>query len=377
MPQIDVKITDLDPVPKLRNDDLFLIANPMVDVDGNPIVNYPYTSNSISGGGLSSTIKETITNENTIICAEWDYDIKIKIDDPFFGDMVNNLCSANDIENEYGYKPSNPTLISSSSTINGDTIVNKDYVDQLTKLLYQNIISNLISGFTTIYGNNNILQSQKGQIIHSTFLSALESYTNNGITVTESSLGRKDAMVRYYFGNGRTIANFGGFELKSPDTKWRLHGPYFLRGVKLEDDPNSKVKQNDRSTSSPWGGGADEVKMTSNMLIEHNHNISDTNLKMSVSSKFSNGSITGTASIAGNSADAHQAGHPGTTSAEPNAGKSTLPVTGSCSGDVTSWLNFNQNGQSRTDNTGESNENITPIPTVPVYKNVFIWERIN
>ena len=64
----NVKITELNKISAANADDLFLLSRPTNNES------YPYESNAISAGGLSSTIKTALENDSLNVKGEWTFD---------------------------------------------------------------------------------------------------------------------------------------------------------------------------------------------------------------------------------------------------------------------------------------------------------------
>lgn len=381
MPQIDVKITDLQQVSALRNDDLFLIAHPMIAVTGGSIENYPYTSNSISGAALSSTIRETLRKQDLIIEGHWHFhggdskiptqDTKLEIDDFISALEDDSKLSSiiNDIHSGW-YRDLSSSKIQLSNE--GDTqsisvinngIPNIDFVERAIAGAYQSLLNQL----TTIIspsGDSHFIPTHVGEIVYSTRFSKAD-YSENGNTAAGFNLNNPSQAtnIRQFYGYGQKING-----VQYPNTKWILHSGYFLRGA------NSSQPNNNNKNSSTFNGGGQDSKDYSVPLKKHTHSITNTSGGTSGSVSGSIGGSTNPVTFNGtknsNTANNHQ-GHNKGMSFGPYPITITHTVSGSCSIDVSSF-----NSNIRADTTGDSDNPIITVNHLPKYKNVYIWERI-
>ena len=187
-------------------------------------------------------------------------------------------------------------------------------------------------------------------------------YSEDGRTAAGFNLNdpSQATNIRQFYGYGQKING-----VQYPNTKWILHSDYFLRGS------NTNVSKNHNSLDA----GQDEVKMTSNMLIQHNHPITKSASKIGAS--FSKPSVS--VSVPGGKfakpPEGKGSGTSGGKSGTYNAKESSsIPCSVTVSGGSVS-ISVGDGGT--TNNAGQPSSNITPIPTLPKYKNVYIWERVS
>lgn len=368
MPQIDVKITDLDQIQELKNSDLFLIAHPMAQVDGNPIANYPYTSNSISGGALSSTIKHALEGDNLSISGSWNFhtnEKNIPTQDVHFstGDFITALettsCLTSMVNdnNEDGWYFNLPTSFcqdpdkrsdtAQSLSVTNNSVANIDFVERAIAGAYKSLLNQL----TTIispYGDSHFIPTHVGEIVYSTRFSKAE-YSEDGQITAGFNLNdpSQATNIRQFYGYGQTING-----VKYPNTKWILHSDYFLRGA------NSNVVKN--STSDGFGG--QDYKDYDVPLKEHNH-LLNASANPSVSGGKTEKDVL--TSISGSKNYDERSGHSEDIFAYNTSTKGKVSISG---------INVNFNGSQTTENAGDNTK--IRVDHLPRYKNVYIWERI-
>ena len=375
MPQIDVKITDLEEIARIKNDDLFLIAHPLVQVDGNPIANYPYTSNSISGGALSSSLREML--ESNTVCVDtgdWHFhttieniptqDVKLNTDD-FISALedANHLSSIihdddskgwyHKLSSSYLQNPSKRSDLAQSLSVTNNSIPNIDFVERAIAGAYQSLLNQL----TTIIspsGDSHFIPTHVGEIVYSTRFSKAD-YSADGITATGFNLQNPASAtnIRQFYGYGQTING-----VKYPNTKWILHSGYFLRGA------NSNVVKN--STSDGFGG--QDSKKYDVPLKNHEHALSSA----------AGGSVKVKAGLTNAPLKSITAPDAKAEVNESESGRAVTSVTGHNfnKGDTfgSGSISWDQNAQTNT--AGDSDDPKITVDHLPRYKNVYIWERI-
>lgn len=370
MPQIDVKITDLEEIARINNGDLFLIAHPLGQVDGNPIANYPYTSNSISGGALSSSLREMF--ESNTVCVDtgdWHFhttieniptqDVKLNTDDFISAledaDHLSSIIHDDDsngwyhrLSSSYLQDPSKRSDLAQSLSVTNNSIPNIDFVERAIAGAYQSLLNQL----TTIIspsGDSHFIPSHIGQMVITTKYSTNE-YSEDGVTTTGFNLQDPASAtnIRQVYGYGQTING-----VKYPNTKWILHSDYFLRGA------NSNVVKN--STSDGFGG--QDYKDYNVPLKEHNHR-----LNASANPSVSGGQTASDVltSIDGDEKYDERSGHSEDIFAYNRSSNGKVSISG---------MSVTFNGSQATENSGDNNPKIR-VDHLPRYKNVYIWERI-
>ena len=371
----DVKITDLEQVELLRDKDLFLIAHPLYNSDGSIIENNRYTSNSLSGGGLMHTIEQ----HDLCVVNHWHFhttveniptqDIKLETDD-FISALEDDekLSSIiNDMQPGW-YKDLSSSAIQLSNS--GDTqsisvinngIPNIDFVERAIAGAYQSLLNQL----TTIIspsGDSHFIPTHVGEIVYSTRFSKAD-YSEDGCITAGFNLNdpSQATNIRQFYGYGQKING-----VQYPNTKWIPHSDYFLRGANTLDN----VSKNHNS----FDYGQDEVKMTSNMLIQHNHPITKSTSKIDASFTKPSVSVSVPGGKFAKPPEGRGSGTSGGKSGTYNAKESSRVA---CSVKVSGGsVNISVGNGGTTNNAGQPSSNITPIPTLPKYKNVYIWERI-
>lgn len=384
MAYIDVKITDLSQISSIKKDDLFLISHPLKDSDG-AFLQTPYSSNSISGGALSSTLREMFeTNTLCVSTGDWHFHTTIEnLPTQDFKLQINNFINAletsdkltsivhDDNANGWYHKlsssflqnPDNRSGVAQSLSVLNNSIPNVDFVERAIAGAYQSLLNQLTTIITPTE-DAHFVPSHVGEIVHSTTLEKSTSVNGwkSGETVNQSAAGRYDAAIRKRYGYGQTING-----VTYPDTAWILHSGYFLRGA----DSGVSHGENHNVTDA----GQDSVKMTTNHLIEHNHTLTTATTK--ITATFTKPSIS--VKVPANSFAAGPSGNGAGTSGGKSATWNPL-VTSSitCSAGLgdDGKVDIKIGSDGKTNNTGKSAANITPIPTIPQYKRVYIWERI-
>lgn len=352
MAYIDVKITDLTQVSSIKNDDLFLVSHPLIDSDG-ALQDTPYTSNSISGGALSSTLRELF--ENHTLCVDngdWHFhttieniptqDFKLQIDQFIDAlELSTKLTSIIQDDDPSGWyhglsssflqNPANRSGTAQSLSVLNNSIPNVDFVERAIAGAYRSLLNQL----TTIIspdGNSHFIPSHIGEIIHSTRLSS-------------------ETLVRNVYGHGQVING-----IQYPDTHWKKHSGYFLRGAN-----SSQPDNNNKNDANFNGGGQDSFRIGTGNLPNHTHSATFTGSSSSFSGSFtSSGSFLYTLGSTTASGKNNQAATPT---------KFTSKVSGSIKGSVTP--------KGSVSVTGGGKGTPDTIDNRPVYKNVFIWERVS
>lgn len=339
MAYIDVKITDLTQISSIERDDLLLVSHPLLYANGT-LQNTPYTSNSISGGALSATIKDALRNDDLSIEGKWNFHTtKLNLPTQDFRFAIGNFLNAletlsclssivSDGDSSGWYHNLSSSICQSpeisgagrtvqSISVLNNTIPNIDFVERIVAGAYKNIMERIGATF-----NGAFLPSHVGQIIHSTTLSDINA-------------------VKAVYGDG-TVKN----GIKTPNTNWKQHSGYILRGA----TPNDVVKFNTLTAD------AGEDQHTINISNTHNHNFSATH----------NHNIGGVSVKVGfRSYETHGSG--GTTYNIPGA-------TGS--GSISSGAKTSDASISGT--TGNASISISKsLNNWPPHKNVYIWERIS
>ena len=278
MPYTDVKITDLAQVNSIQKDDLFLVSHPLKDSTGT-IQETPYTSNSISGGALSSTIKSALESDDLSVTGKWNFKTtaaNFPTQNARFaiGDFLNALktpsCLNSIVADGYDYgehgwyhdlstsivqDKNKITVNNQSLSVMNNVIPNIDFVQRAIAGAYQNIISRLESAVQTITQtaiNQNIsfLPSHVGQIIISTTLKNNE-YSSDGQTAAGFNLAHPEnaTNIRQFYGYGQTIDG-----IKYPNTQWIRHSGYVLMGA---DGSTSKPVSKANNTFTKGSNGFD------------------------------------------------------------------------------------------------------------------------
>lgn len=363
----NVKITELDPVTFLKENDLFLIANPLYNSDGSIIANNRYTSNSLSGGALKKSFEnyelsvestwrfkggpEHIPEQTTkleisgFVEALKDPDYLSSIaDDSLPGGWYAGLSSSVVQHGE------NDGVVDSLSTPNSG-IPNIDFVERAIAGAYQSILDQF-KNIVTSSGDSHFIPSHVGEIVYSTTLAPKPSVPGwkSGETINQSD-NNQDAELKKRYGYGQNIDG-----VQYPNTKWIQHSGYFLRGA-----PTGVIS----ASTSTGLGGSDKKTLTVPNLPAHNH----TATFAGTGSNGSTGKITVKGNIPyviGTAADAHQQGNPGTSSCYPG-GTTSVTLTGNGVN-----VTVTPTGTVSVNDTGSG----TPFDIVPLYKNVYIWERI-
>ena len=340
----DVKITDLDPIPSLRDKDLFLVAHPLFNSDGSIIANNRYTSNSLSGGALRNTVE----NWELSVQNHWYFNggpdnipsqtTKLEIDDLISAlEDDSKLTSIVDDTNQNGwyYKLSSSVLqkendgVTQSLSVRNDSIPNIDFVQRAIAKSYKSLLNQL----TTIIsqnGSSQFIPSHVGEIVITTRFSHADNTIN-------------DTNIRKFYGYGQKING-----VQYPNTQWIQHSGYLLSGA------SSGVSSGSGHNNKDGGALTERVSVhlpNHRHYFEksHNHSIGGVSVKVgwkeynswgSGGTKYSFPGPTGSGSIDG---DAN-------TKSASVAGNTTL----SGSADVS-----------------------TTISTLPPVKRVYIWERIS
>ena len=148
MAVVDVKITDLDPVDKLRDSQLFLIADPLYDSNGTPIPNNLYTSNSISGGSLYGAIKDRLVSSDLSVSGEWsisNLNIPTRYNYNTFKEIVLNEADREDMLNRRGkYENMEKNNLRGLDTVDSLSVKygyvpNFDYVHRLVGFVFDTL----------------------------------------------------------------------------------------------------------------------------------------------------------------------------------------------------------------------------------------------
>lgn len=389
MPQIDVKITDLDQIQELKNSDLFLIAHPMAQVDGNPIANYPYTSDSISGGALSSAIKHALEGDNLSISGNWNFhtnEKNIPTQDVHFstGNFITALettscltSMVNDGDEDGWYfnlptsfcqDPDKRSDTAQSLSVTNNSVANIDFVERAIAGAYKSLLNQLTT-IITPNGDSHFIPSHVGEIIYSTTLPPASSAPawETGRTITQSiqdGINCEDALVKKRYGYGQVING-----VQYPDTKWIQHIGYFLRGGNSSGEyivvsGNTGKPNSDGTWNNNAGGGKDSINITVDQLPLHNHTATFSGSE----SSGTTGEITVSGNIPyvkGTNADSHSG--QGSSSCKPG-GTTKVTLTGD-----SKTIKITPRGTVAVNNTG----NGQPIDNKPFFKNVYIWERIS
>ena len=345
MAYLDVKITDLAEISSIKNTDLFLVSHPLRDSTG-ALQQTPYTSNSICGGALSGAIKNALEGDDLSVSGKWTFhtsDNNLPTQDFRYaiGDFLNalksdDLSSIVSDTNSSGWYYNLPTSFvqkadqrsgtEQSLSVTNNSIANIDVVQRMVAGAYQsllNMIKNTFAGQSTSF-----VPSHVGQIIHSTTLNS-------------------ESAVRAVYGDGQSRNG-----IKYPDTHWIQHSGYFLRG-----GTNVSAGKNNQSDANFKGGG-EPSKSYNVPLKSHTHTIK--NLSHSHGAGSMKVSTYGYKTL-----DVEYSTHAKVNSVNGTTSRSVSGSTGSALG-----------GTYTTTAAGEASAKIT-VDHIPVYKNVYIWERIS
>lgn len=338
----NVKITELNKISAANADDLFLLSRPTNTT-------YPYESNAISAGGLSSTIKTALENDSLNVKGEWTFDGESanlpKVDTNFnphdFIDSLEDpskLSSYESVADGSWYKNLSSTVVEkndknspSSLSVSNDSIPNIALVERSVAMAYSSLLQHL-----TNVVNGTFIPSRIGQIVISTKLSTASGHGLNEVPLENN--------IRRYYGYGQVVNG-----IQYPDTEWIQHAGYFLKGAA------EGVKDNSPSSD----GGENNITLSLNNLPKHTH----------------------TATFAGTEATLkYTAGK--NVSTTPEEGKCTgcggvgRKVVGSVKGGDggTQTISYTPAGTITVAYSGMDNP--TPFDNCPPFKNVYIWERI-
>lgn len=360
MAYIDVKITDLTQVSAVKRDDLFLISHPLLNAEG-ALQETPYTSNSLSGGALSSSLREMLEgNKLCVTGGDWHFhtnienlptqDFKFETDD-FISALENHswLTSiTNDTDAAGWYHNLSTSFVQDDDKRSGaaqsisamnNSVPNVDFVQRAIAGAYQSLLNQLTN---IINQNATYIPSHVGEIIHSTRLSTEE-------------------LVRNVYGHGQNING-----IQYPDTHWIKHSGYFLRGAASGVTPSTSTSGDGAKNVKDDGDDVKTFKLTIDQLPSHSHRLTNSQGGASVSGTIENVitsvKVNSTVKADGVVASS-QAVYPvltiGTT-------KSNVSIS---SGSIS------YSSSAKTNDTGLS-KNIS-LNVVPSYKNVYIWERIS
>lgn len=357
MAEIDVKITDLEPVSTIQPNDLFLVSKAFM-TSGVLNLQMPYTSNALSGASLSSELKKNLENDTLSINNTWHFhggvnhiptqDAKLNVDDLSSAlEDETRLSSIINDEKDGWYKGLSSSVLQNNQQKNGETqsisvvnnsVPNIDFVERAVAIAYQSLLNQL-----TNIVNGAFIPSQIGDIVFSTKLSTASDDTDGNGVPSENN-------IRRYYGYGQVING-----VHYPNTKWIQHSGYFLRGA------DENVSFNNNTNDGNSFGGSDE-KTYEVPLKSHYHKLGP--------SASNNGSISGSGSaltsisVKGDRAEVNSS----------ESGWAVTSVTGN-SGSINISGSFSFDANAKTNSTGEDPAKMT-INTIPRYKNVYIWERI-
>jgi len=335
MAYTDVKITDLAQVSNVNDSDLFLVSHPLYDATGVLQQTTPYSSNSISGGALSSTLKTCLENDSLNVVDKWSFKTtsgriptqNVKLDVSALIRALETPSQLTSITNDtqdgwYKQLPTsflqqngNPSDTIQSISVNNNSIPNIDFVNKVAASVYQSLLEK-------IEGAGAYIKSHVGQIIHSTTLSS-------------------EVLVRNVYGS---------------NTIWIQHVGYFLKGA----DTNVV-------SSYAYKTSGDISCQIDTPLAKHEHNITAKNTSITaITGETSSGGRKWPGIVNGVAVAADRGG----STAAPNS-QITLDATWSVTPKfkIAAFTN-----NLKADNPEGSTEKTT-IPINPPYKNVYIWER--
>lgn len=228
MAVVDVKITDLDPVDKLRDSQLFLIADPLYDSNGTPIPNNLYTSNSISGGSLYGAIKDRLVSSDLSVSGEWsisNLNIPTRYNYNTFKEIVLNEADREDMLNGRGkYESMEKNNLCGLDTVDSLSVKygyvpNFDYVHRLVGFVFDTL-------FDEITARHKYISSYVGEIVFNT-----KSLSSQMLSI----YGPETIWERGTLSSDKEVE---GLAIDNSEVDIRLKNNYSTFGGEFDGDPN-------------------------------------------------------------------------------------------------------------------------------------------
>jgi len=359
MPQVDVKITDLEiyDKPQTKDTDLFLLAS-CVD---------SFSRSFISKTTDISSIANLLTNKPREVSGTWTFesDIEPPLDltrfDPrnFFSKyIISSESVRNGVINISGNYDNNtffppeydPKIQYDAINQSMYAIANLDYVNKIVALAHKDLLNLFINIPETIYKDDDS--------------SVVPSFVGD-ILFTTHNFPNEDAL-RSIFGDGSIlISDLGnsGIEIRKPNTRWVKHtGDFVFRCT----DNQSKVKKS--TTTHTYN--ADDNSNNNNRSIPlgtHAHGIDS----------YHNHSVSFNGSIDGNTQLYFEINGIGTKLDDhPLEGKGSRSHEASISlKDTISMSLSKDSGGSTVTETNNSGGN-EKVNILQAFKRVYVWERV-